>query len=765
VKLERVTLQGLTRFRAPVSIDFRELGDGLISLSGDNGEGKTTLLEAAPAALYRILPFRKSRSLYDYASGRDAFVEAEFSDDGQTLLAKVLIDAEGRKTEGYLTVDGAPVSSGKARDFDAAVEERFGSSALFLASVFAAQNRAGDFLTAPRSARKALFAELLGLGRLETLSGLATERAAELKDRYARLQGEERALAERVVEIRDLHDAIIAAGTRATHAERVAEERERHYQEALAEVQRLQAVAAGAAARRAELQEADTRAARRLSGITDQKREAEESLQRVLSSYDRLVAVPDTTAEERRESVEQLRVAGVRAQRRRADAEKALGREGAIRDAIERLGALQPRLEGAQQAAEAWAKAEGLRDREKERVEALEGAAGNASARAACFGVDADLFAKCGLVAGARKTTADLHEARERLKRAQQVLASLDPVPVGRIQGLQQEIETLRPLAAELALVDQARASLGMLDEESEAALMAHNQRLEALERAAADRVARLDEALEQIRVARAASTRTLGALDDEEEELLADRGRLAQELAGLEAPPAIPDVSPLERERTAARTELADAQRAQATIAARLETAQADQAKLDTLRDEIDAVMVDLSDWRILAEATGKNGVQALEIDAAGPAVAERANLLLDACYGPRFSLGFETLREKRSAKGEYTEVFEVYVWDRGTKRLYEDLSGGERVIVGEALSLALAIYNAQQSSVRWETLWRDETAGALAAGNAQAYVDMLRRAMEVGGFKQVIYVSHVPEVWARADVQVLVADGRVSV
>lgn len=83
----------------------------------------------------------------------------------------------------------------------------------------------------------------------------------------------------------------------------------------------------------------------------------------------------------------------------------------------------------------------------------------------------------------------------------------------------------------------------------------------------------------------------------------------------------------------------------------------------------------------------------------------------------------------------------------------------------MGEAVSLALAVYNARKNRIRYETLWRDETAGALDPNNAQAYVDLLRRAMALGGFHQVLFVSHSPEVWERADVRLVVEGGRVAV
>jgi DNA repair protein SbcC/Rad50 len=66
----------------------------------------------------------------------------------------------------------------------------------------------------------------------------------------------------------------------------------------------------------------------------------------------------------------------------------------------------------------------------------------------------------------------------------------------------------------------------------------------------------------------------------------------------------------------------------------------------------------------------------------------------------------------------------------------LVDELSGGQFVLVNEAVNLGIAIYNMRQGEgIRYETLFRDETVGALDAANSKEYVRMLRRAMDLGG------------------------------
>jgi ABC-type lipoprotein export system ATPase subunit len=94
------------------------------------------------------------------------------------------------------------------------------------------------------------------------------------------------------------------------------------------------------------------------------------------------------------------------------------------------------------------------------------------------------------------------------------------------------------------------------------------------------------------------------------------------------------------------------------------------------------------------------------------------------------------------------------------------DELSGGQFVLVNEAVNLGIAIHNMRQGEgIRYETLFRDETVGALDATSAKEYVRMLRRAMDLGGFHQVIFICHTPLVWELADRILSVGDGRVVV
>jgi exonuclease SbcC len=173
-----------------------------------------------------------------------------------------------------------------------------------------------------------------------------------------------------------------------------------------------------------------------------------------------------------------------------------------------------------------------------------------------------------------------------------------------------------------------------------------------------------------------------------------------------------------------------------------------------------------DLSDWRFLSRGLGREGVQALELDAAGPRVSDLCNELLREGYGGRFSVRLETQAAKADGKG-VKETFDVVVCDneRGREGNGEDLSGGEKIIVGEALGLGVSLFHAQASGASFQTVVRDETVGALDPENAERYVAMLKSFLRIGVVHQLLFVSHSERITEMADAIVQVENGVIRV
>jgi exonuclease SbcC len=201
---------------------------------------------------------------------------------------------------------------------------------------------------------------------------------------------------------------------------------------------------------------------------------------------------------------------------------------------------------------------------------------------------------------------------------------------------------------------------------------------------------------------------------------------------------------------------------RAEQVLAAAQEAA----ARIADLERELAAAEQVAADWSLVARGLGRDGIQALLIDAAGPELTTLVNDLLRSCFGSRYTATISTTRAKKDGSGD-KEVCDVLVYDaqhpEDGDREGREFSGGQRVILGEAIALALSAVSCRRAGLRDVTLVRDETGAALDEENARAYVAMLRRAAEVVGCSKVLFVSHNQATWALADARVHVRDGRV--
>lgn len=155
-----------------------------------------------------------------------------------------------------------------------------------------------------------------------------------------------------------------------------------------------------------------------------------------------------------------------------------------------------------------------------------------------------------------------------------------------------------------------------------------------------------------------------------------------------------------------------------------------------------------ELADWRTLEQATGQNGITALELDALSPSIAAIATKLLEEYEDGRYSIRFDTTREGN--KGNQIEDFLIMVIDSvdGDEQELDTLSGGESAWVRKALSDAFGIIRANNAGVKYLTGFLDESDSALFPESRIAYFRMLQSAFKQSGRIHTIMVSHSPEI-----------------
>ncbi len=831
MRIEKLTLRGFLRFREPVSIDLTDVPPGLVAIVGPNGAGKTTLLEAAPAALYRS--FMSRGDLIDYATERDSYLELQLAVDGRgTYRARINVDAPKRASDAVLEQlepNGSRVvlNDGKVSTFDQVVAREFPSRELLLASAFAAQNKAGSFISLDKKNRKTLFAQLLGIERYEAMSSTARQAAALVEQARGRLQAQCELLA------RETADGLVAelarvsadletqgrdaATTRAQVQTAIAALEARLA--TLADIgaayaaasQRLATLRATHAGRLADLAALDgdlQRLEADLASETERltvKREADMAALDREQDASRLTLMQELLAADTRRETDHADIA-----KKIAGNQQLLGMAERIRAAVAQAHAVTETIDGLE--ADLAAHQARLVDDQKD-LRRLDGAiaalAGpeqqlaRARTDAALLGAvpcgGAGDYARCEFLANATAAAARIPDleaglaSRAGLEQERATLLTTIQMTeravadarrqVGDLRGQRVALQDLtkyaEPLAAAEARIAELTAQQGQIDRAHREACQAADARHAERQRALADRRERI--AIDTASVRATIEARTLermAALRDARGGLVLRASALADEIATAEADLAtrsgdheallgiqaqLRDQRVVWDATTAALARVASGQQ---ELQRRRDELDATRAHLADLQGRIAALDAELLDWQALAKAFSRDGLPVLEIDAAGPTISAYTNELLEVCFGPRFSVDLVTQQAKADGKG-VKEDFSIRVLDNvrgGDARDIADLSGGEQVLVAEALANAICIYVNTRSPQPVRTCWRDETTGALDAENAARYLVMLRKVQALGGFHHTLFISHNADAAALADAQIQIGDGAAT-
>lgn len=797
MRFERLKAHNIGPFR-DVDIDIANAPGPLVAVTGANGAGKSTLLELCAGALYRQTPTRGT--LADLATARDASVEIT-AVNGQRFSVRQIVDQVSGKGEA-VAMDASGTSlleSAKVTAYDAWASRHVVPSDVLYCSAFQPQGSAG-FLDLKPAERKRMLLRMLQIEKLEALAKLARDRVvraqaqvttlrARLDDLRARTPDAEAARAdvERCARERDaVAEALRAAQERLDVAKasdadvaeaqrrwerrgRLLSDRDRLRSEwadvqtrlannraVLADAVAIEAAAKAVDDATVEIARLKVERAERAAQVTTakagldaavrdvvSKRQARDSHQRALETVARDVADAPT-----------VRAAVARVAELDADLEALQGARAAAQEEIERVtnaktATLDQRIDGLRDGLSS------IRGGAPHPVEVAAGAlerddaaVGEAGARPMLL---ADLFA------AAQNIDAAMRKLRGERTPKGAVAARLPAV-----ERAETELDRLRSLTEDLVsaavlaehTVDEAKAAL----QQRESALVAHDAATSAVVDAAAPHRA-LAARLEPLRNAGV----RVEELEPRLAQLATDVDRLDTEIAALpDTPPGTSDVSGAQAAVDAATTKLRTVDEALSRARVKVEEADSGACAIAAREAEIRDAEAEQADWTRLAADLGRDGLQALEIDAAIPELNALANQLLHECHGSRFTVEVSSTRLSADGK-RVLEDLDVRVVDteRGRDAAVETYSGGECVIVGEALSLALTMIACRRAGLERPTIVRDESGAALDPANGRAYISMLRRAAQLIDADKVLFVSHTPELQELADSRIVVGGG----
>ncbi len=766
-----------------IKIDFSVVPDGIVVFDGANGRGKTTIVDNMHH--FRIMPSKVNKSyspdafnFYEETYGADACKIFVSKMKGMRHKSVVSIDAVKRKQKCYLyeEVDGnwKPLNpDGSTDSYDKAVEAIFGTSQLYFISNFRDQ-RAKSFSRYSKGDIKEILAELLGIDGIKELSDKAGRIRKGLQDHLAHLVSAKEDLLrvvsgkdEKTSRARSVQSELsrLAAAIRSLESERQDEERK------LSETGTKIAL-------QEEAQKAKEKA---LADMASRKNEAEDLRQtkesRLTAFHAKTGAASEKISRTKR-LLANLDALRLKAGELRALEENISNLKNSARLCDERHVQVSTRISDLQ----AFEKL--VKDKEKElesirlsrqhAIDTIQAAIKELKAkvrRLADYQCDATGASSCPFLMDAREAKKTIPAREAELQR---LTGAKDPRQEKLIEELadlrrkctvapslrkeaEQLLSTKRALADEMRKADERITSLK--DEtkplaEAERAtkeLPGLETELAALEKEKKEYVLEADRSI-------AAVEAEIRSLEDEAARIVIDSA-LTKAKEEIEQ-----NISAIDTRIGDHRSEEAVLRKEAGALDEALRQIAESEAKCAELDEETDRLKSEISEWTIEEKALGNDGIIALEIDDAGPAIASIANELLRV-YDSPFSVRLNTQEMTRT--GKLKEGFDIPVFDANTNKSksIRKLSGGEATIVEDAVAKAICIYNKTSNGRDLATIYTDERDGALDPERKRAYFRMKQKVLALGGYEQEYCITHTPELLAMANAVISLKPGGIAI
>ncbi|NTU49358.1 MAG: SMC family ATPase [Desulfobulbaceae bacterium] len=197
-------------------------------------------------------------------------------------------------------------------------------------------------------------------------------------------------------------------------------------------------------------------------------------------------------------------------------------------------------------------------------------------------------------------------------------------------------------------------------------------------------------------------------------------------------------------------REELRQAETALAGAELQLEALRKTKAGISEKEAEIKAEEKEQQTYETLQKALGPNGVQAMLIDHAAPAIEWEANQVL-ARIAPSKKIRIDT--QKESLTGKVSEGLEIVVVDERGELPYGSYSGGYKFRLDVAIRIALTNVLGAMGSGGERSLTIDEGFGSLDTEGIESMIAAIYDVVAAEYFDKIIIVSHLDQMKSAFD------------
>ncbi|HEC99071.1 MAG TPA: hypothetical protein ENN18_01625 [Proteobacteria bacterium] len=700
--LKSIHIEGFGPYHEAQTVQFG--AEQIIGIYGPNGSGKTFLLEAALACLYESFPSRKG-TIYSHLGSPKGTIEVSFELDGQGYRAMRTVQSKPQKQEAHLYCDNQLIAGPKTTEFAAEIEKLLGPAGSALACIFSAQDSAGDMINLSPSERKELLASWLGL---EACSRLAQGAADKSKHHNMRLED-------------------IDAHIKAMEKEEL---RMPEYVAALKEKEE----------QLKENAQTTCETNKQLQALYQEKAGIEEAVRRIKELRSRLEAL----SRER----EELKNSYTRTSNRLEELEKIIRQKAEIEskarkhtEIVQEITATSDVMQKLQKEYQAY---QGTKSRLEEKIHAT----------TKNIAVLKSRLDSCRKQAS---TIQEVHCSRRDCKFLTEAWKAKDAITIIS-QKLTEEEQRLAHETLQLKNLGQPPAIEPVLSKMKQMQTAA--KELEAYVRLAAQLEAaeknkqHLAEELDRFIIKgreKAAEIEKISASLKEHAKVTETSALIEKQVSLLE-----------ERSRKLSAASLAMSQEL-GEIKARIQATLKIQQEIAMQKERRGKITTEISEYEAIARIYGKNGVQPLIIDAATPELEALTRQFLTSICQKNFDVSFMTQRETNKGKA-LRETLDIIITDlaTGQKRDIANFSGGEKVLLSQAIRMAMSVFQAQKSRKPWQTFFLDESLGELDEVNAENF---LRAVADLTTwFRRILYISHTPNLTLQAQKQVKVENGTLS-